>query len=381
VCILVLTYLICLSLLIYIFKGSGDNRQEFECYKIALSFACPYFDGKILYCYDYIYSTNDTNSLLCLCLLKYATAMLSTNMTENNESRIEFPDKDPTDQWKVFYPFIDPSKIGMATHSAIINDKNVMTIVPWFHEFSMESHLAQCDQFLSEKVVSISNIKKVDHGHWKETVLTSFWDDANFAKRKERTEIVKQIVQLLEFSCIYDLQKTKDETENTIQTFLDWDNLFKTNHLFDIPAVKVLTTLFLPLAQEEDDGYKYFVSKGKSQVLRNWLDDGEFQQNKLDGLSLEEVNSSPMLPILIKTQIDLWAEQSESSNITNSARGLVRDLLDNAPNELYNNMSHTADRNTAGRTCLMGILKKASSKHKEAFKKLHVTLPQEYNQV
>ena len=54
---------------------------------------------------------------------KYTTAMLSTNMTENNESRIEFPDKDPTDQWKVFYPFIDPSKIGMATPSAIIKMK------------------------------------------------------------------------------------------------------------------------------------------------------------------------------------------------------------------------------------------------------------------
>ena len=62
----------------------------------------------------------------------HITAMLSTNMTENN-----------------------PSQIGMATTSATINDENVMTIVPWFHEFSMESHLAQCDQFLSEKVVSI----------------------------------------------------------------------------------------------------------------------------------------------------------------------------------------------------------------------------------
>ena len=50
--------------------------------------------------------------------------MLSTNMAENNESRIEFPDKNPA-EWKVFYPFIDPSKIGMATPSATINDENV----------------------------------------------------------------------------------------------------------------------------------------------------------------------------------------------------------------------------------------------------------------
>jgi len=36
-------------LITYILQGSGDNRQEFECYKIALSFAFPYFDGKYIY--------------------------------------------------------------------------------------------------------------------------------------------------------------------------------------------------------------------------------------------------------------------------------------------------------------------------------------------
>ena len=299
-----------------------------------------------------------------------------------NSDNAHLPDKDPADQ-KVFYPFIDPSQIGMAT-SATINDENVMTIVPWFHEFSMESHLAQCDQFLSEKVVSISNTKEVDHGGWKSTVLTSFWDNANTynaGKQKEKKEIVKQIIQLLEFSCMYDLQKTKDETENIIQTFFNDDDLYKVRHLFDISAVKVLTNLFLPLAQEEDDGYKYFVSKGKSQVLWNWLDDGEFQQSQLDGLSLEEVNSSPMLPRLVKTQIDLWAEEEERGDIQYSAAELVEDLLDNAPSKLYSNMSHAADRKTAGQMSLMGILKDASIKHKEAFKKLHITLPETYDNV
>ena len=266
----------------------------------------------------------------------------------------------------------------MATTSAIINDENVMTIVPWFHEFSMESHLAQCDQFLSEKAISISNTKKVDHGSWKSTALTSFWDDPT--KNKEKEEIVKQIVHLLEFSCIYDLQKTKDETENIIQTFFD-DGLVKTSHLFDISAVKVLTNLFLPLAQEEDDGYKYFVSEGKSRALWSWLDNGEFQQYQLDGLSLEEVNSSPLLPRLIKNHIDLLTEEEERYDIQYSARKFVVDLLDNAPNDLYNNMSHAADRKTAGRMCLMGILKDASTTHKETFKKLHVTLPEAYDQV
>jgi len=44
--------------------GSGDNMQEFECYKINLSFAAEYFD-----------------------------IMLSSGMVEDNISRISFPDK------------------------------------------------------------------------------------------------------------------------------------------------------------------------------------------------------------------------------------------------------------------------------------------------
>lgn len=246
----------------------------------------------------------------------------------------------------------------------------------------MESHLAQCDQFLSEKVVSTSHTKKVDNGHWKETVLTSFWDvdqTYNQSKQREREETFQQIIKLHEFSCIYDLQKTKDETENIIEAFLDYDGLFHMHHLFDISAVKVLTNLFLPLVQEEGDGYKYFSSKGKSQVLWSWLDDREFEQTQLEGLSLEEVNSNPMLPRLIKTQIDLAAELQESGRIRYSAAELVGDLLDNAPSELYNNMSHAADRNTAGQLCLMGILKDASRKHKKAFQKLEITLPEAYD--
>ena len=44
--------------------GSGDNMQEFECYKINLSFAAEYFD-----------------------------IMLSSGMVEDTISKISFPDK------------------------------------------------------------------------------------------------------------------------------------------------------------------------------------------------------------------------------------------------------------------------------------------------
>ena len=66
--------------------GTGDNQQEFECYKTVLSFASQYLD-----------------------------AMLSNDMVENSTSRIEFPDKDP-EEWKIVY--------GYMIHDTDIDDEN-----------------------------------------------------------------------------------------------------------------------------------------------------------------------------------------------------------------------------------------------------------------
>jgi len=32
--------------LVYYKIGTGDNAEEFKCYRIALAHACPYFDGE-----------------------------------------------------------------------------------------------------------------------------------------------------------------------------------------------------------------------------------------------------------------------------------------------------------------------------------------------
>jgi hypothetical protein len=55
---------------------TGDNQEEFECYKVVLSLASPYLD-----------------------------AMLSNDMVESSTSRIEFPDKDP-EEWKIVYGYM-----------------------------------------------------------------------------------------------------------------------------------------------------------------------------------------------------------------------------------------------------------------------------------
>lgn len=59
--------------------GSGDNKQEFECYRFILCYGCDYFD-----------------------------TMLSHSLCETETSRIEFPDKDPED-WKLFLTSLIPT--------------------------------------------------------------------------------------------------------------------------------------------------------------------------------------------------------------------------------------------------------------------------------
>ena len=105
--------------------GQGESMQEFPCYKIALSFASPYFD-----------------------------TMLSVNMAEGNTGRIEFPNKDP-EEWKLFYSFIDPENLG-GKKEYNIDDTNVMLLTKYFHEFEMELYLKECDNVLTKQVDALS---------------------------------------------------------------------------------------------------------------------------------------------------------------------------------------------------------------------------------
>ncbi len=93
--------------------GSGDNKQGFECYKYELCY------------YDYF----DT--------------MLSSKMREGKESRIEFPDKDPS-YWQLFLDIINPVE-----STASITIDNVYALAPWFQEFQMSNFLDNCDSIVS----------------------------------------------------------------------------------------------------------------------------------------------------------------------------------------------------------------------------------------
>ena len=105
--------------------GSADGMQEFECYRIVLSFASKYLD-----------------------------TMLSARMKEDETSRIEFPDKDPK-EWKMFHTFIDPA----TSRSAKLSDDNVFLLLPWFHEFQMSTFVKECDTYLAEIYVEQKIVK------------------------------------------------------------------------------------------------------------------------------------------------------------------------------------------------------------------------------
>lgn len=101
---------------IVVVVGSGKKKQEFECYKLFLCYACEYFD-----------------------------TMFSHGLKENETSRIELPDKDP-DEWKIFYEFIDPSTIM----SAKVTNENALMLAPWFSEYGMDLLKEECDEVISK---------------------------------------------------------------------------------------------------------------------------------------------------------------------------------------------------------------------------------------
>ena len=95
--------------------GQGDNKIEFECYRVLLCYNCEYFD-----------------------------TMFSLPMKEKETSRIDLPDKDPK-EWKIFYEFIDPATANLVQ----VTKENAMVLVPWFHEYQMNELLEKCDAILN----------------------------------------------------------------------------------------------------------------------------------------------------------------------------------------------------------------------------------------
>jgi len=226
--------------------------------------------------------------------------MLNASMTENSDNRIEFPDKDP-DEWRMFYNIIDPIQIGNPDyHDRTIDRNNAMELAPWFHEFQMDGYLKRCDEKIEEEVCHLNHVERY-HIPFENDVI-------EFVDRKQSFDY---IVKLLGFACVYDLERTKRETENIIRGLLSSKMLAGTQDLFDMSTVKKLTELFLPIAKAEggegENKTTHYVSQGQSSVLWDMLVREDFENNQLQGLSVEDINNNSMLPMLIKTFIERCA--------------------------------------------------------------------------
>mmetsp|Transcript_15267 Transcript_15267/g.27752 ORF Transcript_15267/g.27752 Transcript_15267/m.27752 type:complete len:352 (-) Transcript_15267:342-1397(-) len=328
--------------------GQGDAKKEFECYRIALSFASPYFD-----------------------------TMFSVDMAESNNSRIEFPDKDPA-EWELFYSFIDPSQISEARHDAVINEENVMVLTPWFHEFQMKKYLTECDRILADKVLVISKWKK--SCKWDE----SFWEkdsDRSKSRMGERRTIFNRIIELLQFACVYDLKGTKRETEATIQKFMTWSS--GTVDLFDLASVKTLVDLFLPLEEADSQGREHLTPRGRSTCFWETLSH-DFRNVKLSTLSAEAINNnSEMLPLLVYTSIQEVANAKRACEIKNSAESVVNKLVKKCPNLLYACLVEEKSVNGfniegTARAHLKKIMYNQFKSNQDDYKNLMISVPETY---
>jgi len=96
--------------------GEGAEKKIFPCHKLVLRLASEVFDS-----------------------------MFSHDMKEKQESVLELRDKAPA-EWELFYSFIDPETAGLAQ----INRTNVLTLLPWFHEYGMTSLVCQCDRIIAK---------------------------------------------------------------------------------------------------------------------------------------------------------------------------------------------------------------------------------------
>lgn len=170
--------------------GSGDKKREFECYAVVLCFASIVFD-----------------------------TMLSVDMKEKATlpHPIALPDKDPQ-EWELFYSFIDPS----INRKAKIGKPTARILLPWFHEYQMEDMVLKCDEALSKVELQTKS------RDWLPTSDT----------RNTRERILRERLEFLALSSIYDLPKTQQTSTKIVSLVI------KHSHdLVDLDLIKTAISI------------------------------------------------------------------------------------------------------------------------------------------
>eukprot|EP00578_Thalassiosira_sp_NH16_P015670 CAMPEP_0181106502 /NCGR_PEP_ID=MMETSP1071-20121207/16565_1 /TAXON_ID=35127 /ORGANISM="Thalassiosira sp., Strain NH16" /LENGTH=335 /DNA_ID=CAMNT_0023189911 /DNA_START=519 /DNA_END=1526 /DNA_ORIENTATION=- len=211
--------------------GSGETKREFQCYKVILSFASNYLD-----------------------------TMLSSSMKEGTLNRIDFPDKVP-EEWEMLYEFISPQKIGRSKHSnsnANINSDNVMTLLPWFHEFQMNDYMRDCDDYIAQHFIGEEGRSFWKYERHQNELISVYWP-----RKKRRKEAFGTILNVLQLAHKYDLVSSKDVMGKKIAAI--WKMSVHTHDLFGFPVARSLLSLVLPL--EIDGENKLRMKSGGSKHI------------------------------------------------------------------------------------------------------------------
>lgn len=130
----------------------------------------------------------------------YFDTMLSSGMSESQNLRIEFPDKNPA-EWKLVYPFLEPRSLSTAENVKITKE-NAKSVVPWFHEFGLSGLLKEADDRLWSCLLLFK------HGCYPHRNL------------EDRQSCLAELVEWTEFADTYDLAKTRKAMMKELQKAL-----------------------------------------------------------------------------------------------------------------------------------------------------------------
>ena len=316
--------------------GQGNAMQEFECHKIALAFASPYFD-----------------------------AMFCADMREKTSGLVELPDKDP-EEWKLFYWFIDPGQIR-ATKKAqpCVGEENVMTLTPWFHEFQMESYLSECDDIIA---AIIKDMSKKGDSCWQKQVVGQ-----QEPAVQEREARFNKIIDLLHFASTYNLKKSQCKTESAHQLFMT--NLRgESAGLLGASAIQKLLDLTLPLEELKDGNGRGPSSQRESRQCSGFVS-RFFCPKELPLLLLETVNDKATLTCLIHVHFRTYLKGEVEKREILSVTKTVNALIESDPDRLFDSLNGYSTRNckvSAARHRAYKIRVHTLARQNELFEKLGI---------
>lgn len=272
-----------------------------------------------------------------------------------------------------------------AVLDAEIDEDNAIVLTPWFHEFSMGRHLDQCDEVLGRKTMELSHwengedIVDLDNFYCAVSSDESFWKVEKSqcqSCENERKSCFKEMIDLLQFSYKYDLQKTQQSAELALSHLIDI--LEHTSDLFDMPTIKAMVQLCLPI--EKNRHGDFIPISSKAHRLWHNCFAGALEPHR-EHLAAETINSNELAPLLLHAHLLREMNTQKASILKKSGKSLVRSWLDISKrnSSLKQNGGRLDSR--AAATMRSMLHRQSKGIHKEAFELFGVTVPDSFSWV